>query len=189
MRSIAAASVAATPWRNGGGRTRELLVWPSAQDWRLRLSLADIEHDGPFSAFPGITRWFAVLEGAGVELKIDERWQRVRADDAPLCFDGAAAPVCCLIDGPTRDLNLMLRGCRGRLVPITPAPQALPRDEPVVGLFTAVAGRVGDVAVAAQTLVWFGLDTPPPVPQFQAAAGASQGARTGWWICADLLTP
>ena len=60
MRLIAAASVAATPWRNGGGRTRELLVWPSAQDWRLRLSLADIEHDGPFSAFPRITRWFAV---------------------------------------------------------------------------------------------------------------------------------
>ena len=40
-------------WRNGGGVTRELLTWPNADDWIVRLSVADIEKDGPFSAFPG----------------------------------------------------------------------------------------------------------------------------------------
>jgi environmental stress-induced protein Ves len=34
----------------------------------VRLSVADIERDGPFSAFAGLIRWFAVLSGAGVLL-------------------------------------------------------------------------------------------------------------------------
>ena len=57
------------PWRNGGGVTRELLAWPDGGDWRVRVSVADIDADGPFSAFPGVERWFAVLEGAGVALR------------------------------------------------------------------------------------------------------------------------
>ena len=34
--------VAPQRWRHGGGRTRELLAWPSAPHWMLRISLADI---------------------------------------------------------------------------------------------------------------------------------------------------
>jgi hypothetical protein len=40
------------PWRNGGGLTRELWTWPSAEGWWVRVSVADIEKDGPFSTFP-----------------------------------------------------------------------------------------------------------------------------------------
>ena len=61
-------SAAPQAWRNGGGVTRELLVWPNAEDWLVRLSVAEIERDGPFSAFAGVDRWFAVLSGAGVLL-------------------------------------------------------------------------------------------------------------------------
>ena len=39
------------PWRNGGGVTRALLTWPHADDWAVRVSVADITRDGPFSAF------------------------------------------------------------------------------------------------------------------------------------------
>lgn len=95
------------PWRNGGGVTRELLAWPDAAHWCLRLSVADIEQDGPFSAFPGIERWFAVLTGEGVRLGVPAHV--VTARDLPFQFDGAAAPDCKLIGGPTRDLNLMVR--------------------------------------------------------------------------------
>ena len=113
---IALADVAPQPWRNGGGVTRELLAWPSAAAWRVRISVADISAPGPFSSFPGVQRWFAVLEGDGVCLSLVAGDCRQTRGDPPLVFDGAEAPGCALLGGPTRDLNLMLRdGARGRM--------------------------------------------------------------------------
>ena len=96
-------------WRNGGGRTRELLAWPQQTDWQLRVSVADIDHGGPFSPFPGIERWFAVVDGAGVELALPDGPVSVGSGDPPLRFEGEAAPACRLRHGPTRDLNFMHR--------------------------------------------------------------------------------
>jgi uncharacterized protein len=110
-RAVRASDVTPQPWRNGGGRTRELFAWPAGSDWKLRISLADIDADGPFSAFAGVQRWFAVVSGAGVVLALPTQGdRRLTIADEPLAFDGAAAPDCHLIDGSTRDLNLMLRG-------------------------------------------------------------------------------
>ena len=39
---IYADDIAPQPWRNGGGTTRELLAWPSAEHCNLRIALADI---------------------------------------------------------------------------------------------------------------------------------------------------
>lgn len=97
----------AQPWRNGGGTTRQLLTWPAGQGWAVRMSVADIAADGPFSHFDGIERWFAVLEGAGVELRIGGGAQRLDAGSPALQFDGGAPADCALVDGPTRDFNLM----------------------------------------------------------------------------------
>jgi environmental stress-induced protein Ves len=122
---IDADRVTPVPWKNGGGVTRELLRWPDDGAWRLRLSLAHIDRDGPFSVFPGVTRWFVVLDGAGVALDFGHGEQCLRPGDAPLRFDGAAAPACRLLDGPTRDLNLMLQGLDGELQAVaagSPAP-------------------------------------------------------------------
>lgn len=102
------------PWRNGGGRTRELLAWPSRDDWSLRISVADIERDGPFSVFEGVDRWFAVVEGAGVLLERAGGRHSLDAHSAALQFRGEEAPACELLDGATRDLNLMTRRQRGR---------------------------------------------------------------------------
>ncbi len=110
LRARSARCVSPQPWANGGGCTRELQAWPAGPDWRLRISLADIDDDGPFSAFAGVQRWFAVVEGGGVVLSLAEGDVRLTPASAPLCFDGADAPGCRLVDGPTRDLNLMLRG-------------------------------------------------------------------------------
>lgn len=116
LRLLRAGAVDAAPWRNGGGVTRELLAWPNAADWRVRISVAEIEADGPFSAFDGVLRWFAVLHGAGVVLGANGIERRLTPASAPLRFDGAQAPACRLIDGATRDLNLMLRyGTQGVL--------------------------------------------------------------------------
>ena len=86
-----------TPWRNGGGRTRTLWTWPADcvdDAWQLRVSLADIDADGPFSAFPGVQRWFAVLQGAGVRLQLPAGPQVLGLHSSPLQFDGALAPGC-----------------------------------------------------------------------------------------------
>ena len=113
------ADVAATPWRNAGGVTRELAVWPAQVEWAWRMSVAEVGASGPFSRFDGITRWFAVLQGAGVELTVrtptdgaeaDAINHRLTANDAPLCFDGGASTDCQLINGPTQDFNLMVQG-------------------------------------------------------------------------------
>lgn len=104
------------PWRNAGGLTRELLRWPAAsgaEGWVLRISVAEIGRDGPFSPFPGIERWFAVLEGAGVQLEVPRGAQFLAPGDSPLQFAGEAAPGCRLVGGPTLDLNLMQRRGQG----------------------------------------------------------------------------
>jgi uncharacterized protein len=111
------------PWANGGGRTRELLAWPQRDDWQVRVSVAEIEADGPFSPLPGIDRCFAVLEGAGVVLALPGGPHRLGPRDDALAFPGEAAPHCSLVAGPTRDLNLMVRRGHGRAaMQRTPAP-------------------------------------------------------------------
>jgi uncharacterized protein len=101
--------VPSQPWRNGGGHTRQLLAWPQAQDWQLRVSVATIQHSGAFSVFAGVQRWFAVIDGTGVSLDLPNGSFTQTPADPPLCFDGEAAPMCHLLDGPTTDLNLMQR--------------------------------------------------------------------------------
>ncbi len=101
--------VSPTPWRNGGGLTRELVAWPQADDWSWRLSVAEVASDGPFSQFDSVQRWFAVLAGNGVRLDFAGHSHRLTSDSAPLCFDGAAPVFCSLLDGATQDLNLMVR--------------------------------------------------------------------------------
>lgn len=172
--------VAPQPWRNGGGQTRELLAWPVG-DWRLRISLADIETDGPFSAFPGITRWFTVVQGQGVVLRFGDRTETLGAGSAPLRFDGAAAPDCTLIDGPTRDLNLMLRGGEGVMRPVlagTPWEEGFDRR----GLFTAVRGILRSGAAStplpAYTLAW----QDPAEGAWLFEPGRPASGPAGWWL-------
>ena len=168
-------------WRNGGGSTRELLAWPSAGDWQLRISVADIEVDGPFSAYPGVERWFTVLQGAGVELSIDGASQSLHRGDPPLQFSGDAAVGCRLIDGPTRDLNLMLRGAIGEMHPAIDG-QAWSPATSQCGLFTAVAGlcQAGTqgVELPPYALLWF--DTAPVSLVF--TAHQRPAGLIGWWL-------
>lgn len=116
-RTVALAEQPFEAWRNGGGRTRTLFSYPVGGDWDFRLSVAEVEQGGPFSRFSEVQRWFGVLGGAGVRLEVAGQPHTLHPGDAPLCFDGAAPTHCTLLDGPTQDLNLMLRHGRaqGRL--------------------------------------------------------------------------
>lgn len=181
---IRAQDCAPQPWRNGGGQTRELLVWPPADPadpWQLRISRADITTDGPFSAFPGVQRWFAVLEGAGVALQLDGE-QHLRAGDAPLYFDGAAAPHCRLLDGPTQDLNLMVRGGKGLMQVVQPG-QAWQVSLAAGGLYTCHAGLWTDGTLTLQmdthTLLWH---TQPRGARWQFVANAGAQNPCAYWL-------
>lgn len=178
--------VPAQPWRNGGGVTRELLTSPAGESWQLRISVAEIDADGPFSRYPGVERWFTVLQGQGVELTIDGAVHRLTRGDMPLRFDGVAAAYARLIDGPTRDLNLMLRGAGGTMQCATDGEAWQPSAAASCGLFSAVAGHCqagGDLPatdVPPYTLLWF--DAAPSSLTF--TAGQRPAGLIGWWLAA-----
>jgi len=149
----------AQPWRNGGGQTRELLAWPSAAGWQLRVSVADIDRDGPFSPFPGVQRWFVVLQGEGVALHLPGGRRELTRHSPPCGFDGEAAPGCTLLGGATRDLNLMsLRAVGDTTMRAVQPGQTLPAGPTWRGLFTAEAVTLHtgttETALPAFTLAW-----------------------------------
>ena len=155
--------VAPTPWRNGGGTTRELVVFPVRENWHWRMSVADIEHDGPFSRFEGVQRWFAVLSGAGVRLGVGDAVHGVTSSSAPLAFDGGAATHCALTAGPTRDFNLMVREGRGRMERLSGAAALAVASGSAVALWSGAAparatfeGQM--IELPAHTLGWRHLD-------------------------------
>lgn len=113
MRLIAASECRHERWKNGGGRTIELArsafdTNAGADDFRWRVSIAEIEHDGPFSSFPGIARDLMLLEGHGIELDIDDK-PPLRLSRRFECahFEGDARVYCRLLGGVTRDFNVM----------------------------------------------------------------------------------
>ena len=59
-------------WRNQLGWTREILRLGDADAWSLRLSIAEIERDAAFSAFPGIDRELVLLHGNGMRLQFGD---------------------------------------------------------------------------------------------------------------------
>ncbi|HSQ73671.1 MAG TPA: HutD family protein [Rubrivivax sp.] len=183
LRRISLADCPPQPWRNGSGRTRELLAWPQAGNWQLRVSVADIDHGGPFSPFPGVERWFAVVDGAGVELALPDGAVTVGPGDPPLRFEGEAAPTCRLRQGATRDLNFMHR--RGSGVATM---QTAGTGSALDGGFTWRALYVADHALleiddhteplAAGTLIWSDSE--------DAALWRLRAGGRAWWLTLDL---
>ncbi len=97
-------------WKNGGGATTEVLRHPASPDtpFLWRISIAEIRQPGPFSRFEGYDRSILVIDGAGIVLQVDG--ESVTLDKAAgfYQFSGDQDVQCALIDGPTRDFNLMI---------------------------------------------------------------------------------
>lgn len=151
-------------WKNGGGITTEIARSAGDGDFDWRISIAEIAQDGDFSIFPEVDRELMLLDGGGVELLIGSdaavaltrRYQKH-------AFPGEAPVSCRLLDGPTRDFNVMVR--RGRY-----AAELLAR--PLVGpqLLFPAAGTIWLVHVAHGNVA---LNDRPDVP-------AAQGGETLW---------
>ena len=105
-------------WKNGRGWTTELAVHPSdaqldRQSFDWRVSVAEVESDAEFSAFPGYDRTLLLAEGGGMELRfVGAPPQRIAEPYQPLGFRGEWRTRCRLLNGPVRDFNVMSRRTR-----------------------------------------------------------------------------
>lgn len=152
---LLAADRPAKPWKNGAGVMWDIAIYPNdadTADFAWRFSVAEIALSRPFSLFPGVTRHFAVLDGAGVDLAFGNG-TRVRMAPAAsaLCFSGDEAIDATLIDGPVFALNLMLRApeLEGRLT--RGVPMAAEHNRPHTRIL--IAGATGaSLALADETI-------------------------------------
>ena len=113
-RLLAPADYRPMPWKNGGGRTTEIAADPpgaGARRLRLaRVSLADVERDGPFSRFPGIDRTHRAARGATACGSTDARGMPSSCAVPYEPWLRRRRPIDCrLVAGPVRDFNLMVR--------------------------------------------------------------------------------
>ncbi|AXE77388.1 HutD family protein [Streptomyces atratus] len=114
-RVLRAADRTATPWKNGGGVTREIAAYPEGAPmdaFAWRVSLADVSEDGPFSSFPGVDRTLTVVEGAGMDLMVGGEHHIVDEPYWPHDFPGDQETDGRLLGGPVVNVNVMCR--RGR---------------------------------------------------------------------------
>ena len=169
------AQLHASPWKNGGGVTREIACHPPSanmQDFDWRISIAHIARDGDFSVFAGVDRVITLLEGGGVQLSSadDSVLHTLDTPLQPFAFSGDAAVHGRLLNGDCHDFNVMTRRgvCQAEV-------RVLRRDETLLpapaGLLLAMRGawqvQTPDTdtvsaqqhAIGAQTGLWWQGDT------------------------------
>ncbi|MCS6118750.1 HutD family protein [Shewanella baltica] len=124
-----------TPWKNGGGSTKQLIISPATADlteFNYRISIASISSNGPFSLFNGIDRQLVILEGDGIQLSIDSHEgakqindlganEKIQGDtdtteykqltpiDSAFCFAGETSITSQLLGSDVIDFNVMTK--------------------------------------------------------------------------------
>lgn len=145
-RLIVHADLLPAPWKNGGGSSAEIAVFPPGagfDDFDWRISLATIARSGAFSVFPGIDRSLCLVAGDDVTLTLDgERRIALSAANPLLRFAGEEA-VHVDVTSVTTDFNVMTRRsrCRHQLERVG-APAALARRSGSTLLFVAAGAGV-----------------------------------------------
>jgi environmental stress-induced protein Ves len=96
-------------WRNGQGVSWEIASFKKegAADFSWRFAKARIDHDVPFSIYPGMDRIFMMIEGQGMDLEFEGgKVLQVHERFVPHLFSCDVPLVCKLRGGPSLDLNL-----------------------------------------------------------------------------------
>jgi len=156
------ADLVPTPWKNGGGTTREIACWPAGAgidnfDWRV--SIATIAASGPFSIFEGVDRTIVLLDGDGVHLQGAALNHRLDRAHQPFNFSGDVPLDCSLLGGASSDFNVMSRRARCH-ADVAVIESAQPLHAAQDGLLIALQGRwqAGDESLNAGEGLWWAND-------------------------------
>lgn len=101
----------AMPWRNGRGSTLEIAREPAGgEEFAWRLSLADIERDADFSAYPGYSRAIVLVAGNSLRLRFERHGRHVlNSARRGTRFEGDWQTHCAVPEGRCTDLSLIVR--------------------------------------------------------------------------------
>ncbi|WP_321964546.1 HutD family protein [Paraburkholderia sp. J7] len=164
-------------WRNGGGVTRTLAANANADADAWRVSIAEVERDGPYSRFAGMTRVSFVLRGAGVVLREGALEVSLTPNEA-VEYTGNAAWDARLVGGAVTVLNVMSAAQKYR-VAVRPLGASVTVDAGGVALVLALdgacdigGGLAGHTRLASGEYATFA-DVRAPL----AIAPATPGAR------------
>ncbi|MFT4090597.1 MAG: HutD family protein [Asticcacaulis sp.] len=133
-------------WKNGGGQTQEVAVFPSGasmQHFQWRISMATVDSAGAFSVFRGTDRHLTLLEGR-MRLEVNGVWHDL-SDGESLRFEGDVPTFGAPVGLSVRDLNIMTR--RGRFsaeVSKIEAGDTLPEGGGEGIIFALTATRISD---------------------------------------------
>ncbi len=154
------------PWKNGGGITEDVWLHPQGaghDGFDIRLSLAEISQDGPFSSFPGIDRTITLVGGDPFVLEFDDGTRRAMVHLEPFSFDGVLTPDSRLDGEPSRDFNVMTRRGRwshevaihrdGGSFTIFPPHGGITIVHAVTGAWQVTAGSMQAIAGARDTVI------------------------------------
>ena len=95
-----------TPWKNGAGVTQELLRM-GGEPFKLRLSVAKVSQDGPFSIYPEHDRVLLLLEGSLQLFKTNGNYTLDTFE--PFYFSGEEVITSKLLKGESKDFNIMFK--------------------------------------------------------------------------------
>lgn len=116
------------PWRNGRGVTLEIAREPAiGEEFSWRLSLAQIDTDCDFSAFPGYRRALVLVTGASLRLRFAGHGScSLGPARRGARFEGDWKTHCSVAEGCCTDLSLIVRnGSAARPACILRAPMLL----------------------------------------------------------------
>jgi uncharacterized protein len=154
MKIIRAVDMISKPWKNGGGTTREVVIFPEGSnydDYGWMASAARVARDGPFSHFPNADRTMAILSGTSLSLHgLGPSPVTLTTASAPFTFPGDVPVTAALGGVPIENMNMMVRRDQfghsmRRLVTSDPVP-VKPRGTSIIFLQSGAA----DVSLAGQ---------------------------------------
>ena len=153
IRHLTPGDYVSMPWANGRGTTVEMLreTGPDGA-LRLRLSMASVFEDGPFSSFPGIERNLTVISGPGFDLLGETQF--TAAPLRPVAFPGDVPIAAVGVAAPCDDFNVMT--ARALPVPevrVDAYTEISPRSGGRLAVFALNAGAVSGRAVGRYDLI------------------------------------